>query len=63
MRESKISLHNPQEVKEMKTKWYEIYVNDIKYDDVYTEQDIIKTACELVNNYGADPDSIRIVEH
>lgn len=40
---------------------YEVKGN--KYKDVYDEQDIIKTSCDLVNGYGVDPDDIEVVTH
>lgn len=42
--------------------WYEIYVKDDKYCDVYREEDIIKVSCDLVNGYGVDPEDIKIKE-
>ena len=44
------------------TEWYEIKWNG--YDiSVYDTQDIIKTVCDLVNGYGANPDEIEIITH
>lgn len=43
--------------------WYEIKVNGEKRMDVYSEQEIIKAFCDLVNGYGIDPDDIEVVTH
>lgn len=43
--------------------WYEIRVNGEKFTDVYREEDIIRESCELVNDYGVNPDDIEIITH
>lgn len=42
--------------------WFEIYAKGKKLADVYDEQEIIKTCCELVNGEGISPDDIEVKE-
>lgn len=43
--------------------WYEIMVKGEKVADVYSEQDIIRTSCDLVNGCGVNPDDIEVITH
>lgn len=42
--------------------WYEIYIKNEKFDDAYSDEELIKISCELVNAYGVNPDDIKVID-